>query len=249
MKQSKSMDETASENIHLYPGPSGTMRRTRNSSRKLRRMEYFNSFSRSLNLCWWGSEKRLLDHYRRIHLSSWCCTKSQTVPAGRRNISAFDEVHWCCWNDIYVTGRNVVRTYWRWLKHGWRKRNIECMDRLHKIHLIEWKATWWVHMVQGGYLQENKQPLAQTLYGQMCGRISLMKRKKKAKQKCAIARPKLGNARQLKGIFLLSQTMKKFKLTIKAARRELEVPMPAAMPCKIPIKSSGETHRNLGKRR
>ena len=35
---------------------------------------------------------------------------------------------------------------------------------------------------------------------------------------------------------------------MKAARRKLEDPMPAAMPCKIPIKSSGET-RNIGKRR
>ena len=36
---------------------------------------------------------------------------------------------------------------------------------------------------------------------------------------------------------------------MKAARRKLEDPMPAAMPCKIPIKSSGDTHRNIGKRR
>ena len=36
---------------------------------------------------------------------------------------------------------------------------------------------------------------------------------------------------------------------MKAARRKLEVPMPAAMPCKIPIQSSGETHRNIGKRK
>ena len=35
----------------------------------------------------------------------------------------------------------------------------------------------------------------------------------------------------------------------KAARRKLEVPMPAAMLFKIPIKSSGETHRNIGKRK
>ena len=32
---------------------------------------------------------------------------------------------------------------------------------------------------------------------------------------------------------------------MNAARRKLEVPMPASMPCKIPIRSSGETHRNL----
>ena len=36
---------------------------------------------------------------------------------------------------------------------------------------------------------------------------------------------------------------------MKAARRKLEVPMPAAMPRKIPTKSIGETHRNNGKRR
>ena len=36
---------------------------------------------------------------------------------------------------------------------------------------------------------------------------------------------------------------------MKTARRKLEVPMPAAMACKIPIKSTGETHRNIGKRK
>ena len=36
---------------------------------------------------------------------------------------------------------------------------------------------------------------------------------------------------------------------MKAARRKLEVPMPAAMPCKIPIKGSGKTHRSIGKRK
>ena len=36
---------------------------------------------------------------------------------------------------------------------------------------------------------------------------------------------------------------------MKAARRKLEVPIPAATPCKIPIKNGGETHRNIGKRK
>ena len=34
---------------------------------------------------------------------------------------------------------------------------------------------------------------------------------------------------------------------MKAARRKLEVPMPAAMPCKILIKSRGENHHSIGK--
>ena len=70
--------------------------------------------------------------------------------------------------------------------------------------------------------------------------------KRKAKQKWAIEKPKLDNARQLRGLFFIEPNDEEFKLTMKAARRKLEVPMPAALPCKIPIKSSGETHRKIG---
>ena len=73
--------------------------------------------------------------------------------------------------------------------------------------------------------------------------------KKKAKQRWTIEKPKLDNARQLREIFFIEPNDEEFKLTMKAARRKLEVPMPAAMPCKIPTKSSGETHRNIGKRK
>ena len=60
--------------------------------------------------------------------------------------------------------------------------------------------------------------------------------KKKAKQKWAVEKPKLDNARQLRGIYFIEPNDEEFKLTVKAARRKLEVPMPAAMPCKTPIK-------------
>ena len=60
--------------------------------------------------------------------------------------------------------------------------------------------------------------------------------KKKGKQRWAIDKPKLDNARKLRGIFFIEPNDEEFKLTMKAARRKLEVPMPAAMPCKIPIK-------------
>ena len=73
--------------------------------------------------------------------------------------------------------------------------------------------------------------------------------KKKAKQKWTVEKPKLDNARQLREIFFIEPNDEEFKLTTKAARRKLEVPMPAAMPCKRPIKSSGETHRSIGKRK
>ena len=63
--------------------------------------------------------------------------------------------------------------------------------------------------------------------------------KKKAKQRWAIEKPKLDNARQMTGIYFIEPNDEEFNFTMKAARRKLEVPMPAAMPCKIPIKSSG----------
>ena len=65
--------------------------------------------------------------------------------------------------------------------------------------------------------------------------------KKKAKQRWAFEKPKLDNAGQLRGMFLIEPHDEEFKLIIKAAHRNLEVLMPAAMPCKIPMKSSGET--------
>ena len=63
--------------------------------------------------------------------------------------------------------------------------------------------------------------------------------KKKAKQRWAIEKPKVDNARQLRGMFFIEPNDEEFKLTMKAARRKLEVPIPAAMHCKIQIKSSG----------
>ena len=66
--------------------------------------------------------------------------------------------------------------------------------------------------------------------------------KKKAKQKWCIEKPKIDNARQLRRIYFTEPHDEEFKPIMKAARRKLEVPMPAAMPCKILIQSSGKTH-------
>ena len=63
------------------------------------------------------------------------------------------------------------------------------------------------------------------MYGQICGNLSDAA-KKKAKQRWAIEKPKLDNARQLREIFFIEANDEEFKLTMKAARRKLEVPMP-----------------------
>ena len=119
------------------------------------------------------------------------------------------------------------------------------MDRRHKIYSIKRKGHQKGTPGAEGDLQENNQLPVQMIYGHICGSICQMQRKKKAKQKLAIEKPKIGNARQLRGILFIEPDDEEFQPIMKAARRKWEVPMPAAIPCKIPMKSSGETHRNM----
>ena len=101
----------------------------------------------------------------------------------------------------------------------------------------------------GGHLQENKTTCRfDDVWPDVWKHLSDAA-KKKTRQKWAIEKPKIDNARQLKGIYFIEPDDEEFKPIMKAARRKLEVPMPAAMPFKIPIKSSGETHRNIGRRK
>ena len=66
--------------------------------------------------------------------------------------------------------------------------------------------------------------------------------KLREKHKWAIEKPKLDNARRLRGIYFIDPEDKEFKETIKNARRKLETPMAPAMPCKTCKKNKhGET--------
>ena len=54
----------------------------------------------------------------------------------------------------------------------------------------------------------------------------------KERQRWAIEKPQLDNARKLRGIYFIHPENKEFKETIKNARKKLETPMALAMPCK-----------------
>ena len=56
--------------------------------------------------------------------------------------------------------------------------------------------------------------------------------KLKEKQNWAIEKPKLDNARRLRGIFFIDPEDIEFKEIIKNARRTLGIPIAPAMPCK-----------------
>ena len=159
-----------------------------------------------------------------------------------------DEVHLRYQNNIYLTGRNVgknIDDYW----------NVDGEKEMSDA----W--TGFTRFV----LQKERPPEGYTWSGERLARKQKTSRpddvwpemwkfmsdaaKKKAKQRWTTDKPKLDNATQLRGTFFIEPNDEEFKSTMKAARRKLEVPMPAAMPCKIPMKSSGETHRNIGKRK
>ena len=70
--------------------------------------------------------------------------------------------------------------------------------------------------------------------------------KRKEKQKWAIEKPKLDNARRLRGIFFIELYDKAFKSIMKNARRKLEIPMPAAMLCRLQLNQHRETCGKVG---
>ena len=79
----------------------------------------------------------------------------------------------------------------------------------------------------------------------VCGNTCLMQQKAK-RSKSGYRETKDRYARQIRGIFFL-ESDEEFKPTMKNARRKLEIPMPAAMPCKTPVNCRGKTCSSIGK--
>ena len=65
------------------------------------------------------------------------------------------------------------------------------------------------------------------------------------KQKWAIEKPKLNNARRLRGIYFIDPDDEEFKDIMKNASRKLEIPMPAAVPCTLSRGKCRETCRTF----
>ena len=105
------------------------------------------------------------------------------------------------------------------------------MDRFHKIYAIK-RDTSKGYVWSGGRLTKNQTtarpdhiwPDAWTRIGKAAQR--------REKQEWAIEKPKLEYARHLREIYSIDPSDEEYKDIIKSARRKLETPMAAAMPCK-----------------
>ena len=68
---------------------------------------------------------------------------------------------------------------------------------------------------------------------------------RKEKQQWAIEKPKLDNVRKLRGIYFIDPNDKGFKEIMKKRKETWEIPMEAAMPCKMGMKRrSGNSNRS-----
>ena len=68
--------------------------------------------------------------------------------------------------------------------------------------------------------------------------------KLREKQKWSIEKPKLVNARRLRGIYFIDPEDKEFNETIRNFRKKLETPMAPAVLCKTCKRSKKEEHRS-----
>ena len=69
---------------------------------------------------------------------------------------------------------------------------------------------------------------------------------RKEKQQWAIEKPKLDNARKLRSVYFLDSKEKEFKETFKKKRKKkLDIPIEAAMPCKLKTTERSSKHREI----
>ena len=153
-------------------------------------------------------QETIVGPFQELHLPSSRWTESQIVRAERRIILNSTTIHQRNQSNKYDLGCDA------WTPHR---------------RLLEYRR----YMVLGGGWRRNKRhERPDYLWPEIWKDVSEAAQRKE-KQKWATEKPKLDNARRLRGISFIDPADAEFKEIINNARRKLEVPMPAAMPCKI----------------
>ena len=103
--------------------------------------------SRLISGCRW-SDKRLLVHVGKLHISPSRWTKSQTSLVERRIIPHSTKIHWGLQNYSYKLGCYARKPH-RWpLEHRWVKRFVWFLDRFYSIYSIGRKTSRRIYVVQ-----------------------------------------------------------------------------------------------------
>ena len=92
-----------------------------------------------------------------------------------------------------------------------------------------WSKAWW----QNRTLCVVDGPLSSKEFGPDMWKHMSDAAKRKEKQKWAIEKSRLDQARRSRSIFFIDPDDEGFKRTVTNACKKLEIPMPAAMPCRL----------------
>ena len=97
------------------------------------------------------------------------------------------------------------------------------MDRFHKIHGIERKTTGWIYMVRGRLTRKHMTSRPDTVWPEIWKDMSDAS-KRKEEQKWAMEKPKLDNARRLRGIYFIERDRERQPKTTHVVRNVRQLP-------------------------
>ena len=107
----------------------------------------------------------------------------------------------------------------------------DSLDRFHSIYSIGRETSRRIYVVRGEMTRKQLTSRPDHLWPELWTKLG-RNAQLKERQKWSHEKPKLDNARKLRGIYFIDPEDKEFKETIKNARKKLETPMAPAMPCK-----------------
>ena len=186
------------QNSFRRPGASGTRRRTRNSQAKSDESHSLTQFQDYSTRDDGDAQSDLWTITGEFMYLHHVCTPSQTVRAERRIISYSVCVHRRHQKNLYVTERNLGKTDWSLLERGWSERIVRYMGRIHKICSTEERPPEGYTWSGERLTRKRRTSLLDDVWPDMWKFMSDAAKKKKAKQRWAIEKPMLDNARQLR---------------------------------------------------
>ena len=160
-----------------------------------------------------------------------------TLRAEGRNIRQSTEVNWFSKVNSHWCGRHARKTCWWLLACRFEQKSFSFVLWLHKVHSIERKTSQRIHVVRGEI-----DKCSNDYQTRSCVALRLTKIGKAAqnreKQEWNNEKPKLDNARRLRGIYFIDLDDQDYKTAFKNANKNLERPMAATMPCKRKAQTS-----------
>ena len=217
---------SGTENTHLDTGTSTSRRKSRWFSWRIRRVS--SSTSRLTSGCRW-SDKWFLVHVRKLQIPPSRWTKSQNFTRREKNHSLF---HWNTLTypelhkRIRMSSKSDASTI---IEFRWVSRLVRSLDRFHTIYSVGRETSKRIYVVRG---ETDKKAVNIQARSFMARTLDQNGKKCPAEgQKWSPEKPKLDNARKLRGIYLIDFKRQGIQ-TITNARKKLETSMALAMPCK-----------------